>query len=107
MSDRLKELQRQRALAQEQLDWLDREIAAESGRAQSSGEATTDNKPSTPPPPAPDVTAVADEILSQYQNEAQTAQKDVKRGCFLYFFLAFALLGFGVLVLYFLTIRKA
>ena len=38
MSDRLKDLQRQRARAQEQLAWIDREIAQETGQAPSTGQ---------------------------------------------------------------------
>ncbi len=103
MSDRLKDLERQRALAQEQLAWIEREIAKESGRS-----------PAAIQPPAPpaavrstsarEAARMAEEILAQYQREggdADATQRHVKRGCFLYFALAFALLALGVAALYF------
>lgn len=105
MSDRLRELQRQRSLAQEQLAWLDREIAAASGNV----------PPATPGSPAPipaaptasEVTTVdAEAIIAKYQNDAGNLQTKVKRGCFAYFALAFVLVGLGVLALYLHTSRK-
>ena len=87
MSDRLKELQRQRALAQEQLGWFDHEIAREGGQA-----------PALPLPAAPPDTGeaarAAEEILARYQKQGQTTEKDVKRGCYLYF-----IIGLGMLML--------
>jgi hypothetical protein len=104
MSDRLKDLQRQRALAQEQLAWLDREIARET-----SGTATVPSVPAphvpqpgvpvVPQSPAPS-TADADDIIAQYQQQPETVHGEVKRGCFLYFFLALATVGLVVLGLY-------
>jgi len=111
VSDRLAELQRQRALAQEQLSWLDREIARESGL--------------TPVAPAPAVVAVtpaaapatlpgvemssaaaraADEIIAQYQTSSDSTTKDVKRGCYAYFFVALGtvLLVVGTIYLFYL-----
>lgn len=96
MSDRLTELQRQRALAQEQLAWLDREIARESG--------TTTNVPEPVVPivnpahrPAAAVPAPsADDLLRQYQGGATNIRSEVKRGCLIYFFAAFALLALAL-----------
>ena len=95
MSDRLKDLQRQRALAQEQLAWLDREITRESGTP----------PPSIPAPPAGRpvlAEADAEALLAQYRTDPQALQRGVKRGCFLYFFAAFGLLLLGILAFYFL-----
>jgi hypothetical protein len=94
---------------QEQLAWLDREIAA----------IQTKPIPVLPPEPAsvvmPATSAkstptnfgdaataerAAEEILAQYQQESQSLQKTVKRGCLLYFFAALGLLVLGVFVLY-------
>jgi hypothetical protein len=111
VSDRLTELQRQRALAQEQLAWLDREIARETSQA-----ATAAVIPPAPPVPVPtaltsapvqpDMPAAtaqaADEIIARYQHEAGTGAQDVKRGCYLYFFVALGLLVVGTLAAYFL-----
>ncbi len=73
---RLKDLQRQRALAQEQLAWLDREIAKETGQ--------------TPPVPTPapvrpaaaneiEAARAAEEIIAQYRKPGMNTEKDVKR----------------------------
>ena len=111
MSDRLADLQRQRALAQEQVAWFDREIARESGQVTSPGPMPA--APLKSPIPAPTViprptAAAADEaaaraaqeIIAQYQDthNPQSAAKDMKRGCYLAFFLAL-----GAVALVFLT----
>jgi len=100
MSDRLKDLQRQRALAQEQLAWLDREIAREIG-----GKAAT--PPSAPAatgvkPPAQPIAPSPDDLIAEYQKEARPVHSEVRRGCFLYFFSALGLVVLFVLALYFL-----
>ena len=106
VSDRLKELQRQRALVQEQLAWLDQEIATLQGSP-----VTEKTVPVvTVPLPVQKTPAVfsdaaaaeqaAEEILAQYKQEGESLQSSVKRGCFLYFFIALALLGLGVFALY-------
>jgi len=108
MSDRLKDLQRQRALAQEQLAWLDREIARETSGTppapaaavsalSAAGLAKADPRPAAQP------TAVgsADDIIAQYQSEVRPVRDEVKRGCFFYFFAAFGLVGLAILALYF------
>ena len=100
MSDRLKELQRQRALAQEQLAWLDREIARESGDKVTPA-APADGGPSLRPVP-PSAAPSADDILAQYQNQAQPVHSEVKRGCFLYFFAALGLLVLSLAAFWFL-----
>ena len=105
MSDRLQDLQRQRALVQEQLAWLDREIAALQGPAAPTSTPTTYAKPVppvapryTPPSPADAAAAerAAEEILAQYQQESKSLQTTVRRGCFLYFFIAMGLFIAGV-----------
>ncbi len=109
MSDRLTELQRQRALAQEQLAWFDREIARESG-----GQAASP-APSAPvggiaspsgtlqsggESPAADTEA--EKILERFRHTGHPVRDEVKRGCFLYFFAAFGLLIFGLAAFWFL-----
>jgi hypothetical protein len=110
MSDRLTELQRQRALAQEQVAWFDREIARETG-------ATTKQSgpviPSITPPltvggvPSPCDTPIpdADDLLKQYQSSGTSIHSEVKRGCLIYFFAAFALLALGIATFAFLWRR--
>jgi len=108
MSDRLNELQRQRALVQEHLAWLEREIAHESGAPA----PVASPAPAAPPRPvslAPRgrdpvaVEAEADAILQQYRDQSRNVKQDVRKGCFLYFVLAFFVLGVAVAALYFYT----
>jgi hypothetical protein len=109
VSDRLKELQRQRALAQEQLAWLDREIARESG----AGAPVAPVIPVAPAPAAAPKTAgpahaeaEAEAMMAQYRSDAESLQSNVKRGCFMYFFAALGLLFLGVLAFYFLRFGR-
>lgn len=100
VSDRLTELQRQRALAQEQLAWLDKEIAREAGQAAPPPPRAVPLAPGPAPrAPAP---ADVDAILAQYQDEPDKLQKNIKLGCFLYFFVALGLLVLSVTAWYFL-----
>jgi hypothetical protein len=108
VSDRLAELQRQRALAQEQLAWFDREIAKESARTGTAAPLPAAAEapiilsvksmvvPAEPVAPlnAAAAARVADEIIAQYEKNPQNAAKDVKKGCYLWF--AF---GLGMLVI--------
>ena len=147
MPDRLDELRRQRALLEQHLDWLDREIAAETQRAtagtralpQATEAAAAAPAPSiatsnavTPEPttattvnivnpvvaaapslPAPNVPLIPLEpsaldpetMMSQYRVAPDSLKQDIRKGCLLYFALAFALLGLGVAVLW-LAFRK-
>ena len=105
-SDRLKELQRQRALAQEHLAWFDREIARESAD-QAVTPTIAQEVPVTQPvaAPAPVADVEAEKILERYRHAGHPVKNEVRRGCFLYFFAAFALLGLGIVVFYFLWRR--
>jgi hypothetical protein len=112
-SPRLAELRRQRALVQEHLAWLDREIAAAGGTgASTTAQPAADNRP----PVAPSTTGLtgaapaavaavdtaADAILEDYRTPASKLQQDVRLGCFMYFAAALVAVGAGVVVLYFL-----
>jgi len=111
MSDRLADLRRQRALIQEHLSWLDREIAA----------ATQPSVTTTPPAaPSPVLTETPrqvdgsalleaslpptaldpESILAETARDAHTIKSDVRRGCLLYFVLALAGLAGVLLWLY-------
>jgi hypothetical protein len=101
MSDRLTELQRQRALAQEQVAWFDREIARETGTTTNQSgpvipsiapATTVGGVPSRRDTPIPDT----DQLLKQYQSSGTSIHSEVKRGCLIYFFAAFALLALGI-----------
>ena len=108
MSDRLKDLQRQRALAQEQLAWIDAEIAKETAQA-----APSHPRPAILPTPlaetatsAAETERLADELLAKYQGETATSPAAVKRGCYLYFAFAFLLVGLAVVALYFYSASR-
>lgn len=107
MSDRLTELQRQRALAQEQVAWFDREIAREAGERPKphasavSPVATASLADASPRSGGiPSSVPSADDLLKQYQGSGRSIQSEVKRGCFMYFFAAFGLLAVGIAVFY-------
>ncbi len=107
MSDRLKELQRLRAAAQEQVAWLDREIARE--RSLTGTERPADSPPlrpaagGTPAPRESTSPLDADKLIERYQTSGTTIKDEVKRGCFIYFFSAFGLLLAGAVIFYLLT----
>lgn len=115
MSDRLAELRRQRALLQEHLDRLDGEIARAGGEP---GLRSLPSAPPLPPPsklppvraavrplivaplPAAASPSAVEALAAPYQPNSADVQREVKRGCLLYFTAALVLLGFGVLLLY-------
>jgi hypothetical protein len=115
MSDRLQELLHQRAAIQAHLAWLDREIA----QARSSANPATDAPPAPLSPlPAvatsssvvgtsltavPALTADPDTLLASYKQDSQNLRTDVRKGCLLYFFGAFFLLGLGIAAFYFVN----
>lgn len=117
MSDRLAELRRQRALVQEQLNWLDAEIGAAEKRSPASPlVAALPKSVPPPPPPASTVTPaagvstlpaasaidpVADAMLEEYKVAPEALRTDVRKGCLLYLVAAFALVIAGVAILYF------
>lgn len=105
-SDRLKELQRLRAAAQEQLAWFDREIAQEQNLPSSTRLAEVPKPPSSEggaPPPRESASPLdADKLIQRYQSSGGSIRDEVKRGCFIYFFAALALLVAGVSVAYLL-----
>lgn len=116
MSDRLQDLQRQRALVQEHLAWLDREIAAARDAAGPTAvsTATTSTTPANSPIKSASPAAVtgdaaaeraAEKLIAEYQTEVQALPANVRRGCFLYFALALALLALGVFAFYLLKTR--
>jgi len=100
MSDRRKDLERHRALAQEQLAWIESEIARESGQTPAQPAA-----PVPPAPPAAEATRMADEILARYQREAAASPGNVKRGCVVYFIFALGALVIFAVGAYFLYVN--
>jgi hypothetical protein len=98
MSDRLTELQRQRALVQVHLSWLDQEIAAAKGIPAPANLNSLTPQANSSPPEALTVaaTADADSLLAQYGNETTTTVQSVRKGCFVAFGLLFVLFGLVV-----------
>ncbi len=100
MSDRLKDLQRQRELARQQQEQLEREIAREMSQT---APETSSATPATPPPsavPVVESAAEADKIIAQYNQNPRPIHDQVKSGCMIYFFAAFGLVGLGIALLY-------
>ncbi|HVT71542.1 MAG TPA: hypothetical protein VHD61_00270 [Lacunisphaera sp.] len=109
MTERLKELQRQRALVQEHLAWLDREIVREAGAPATARPAAASVAPVESPAAAPHASAAAaraeaeaEAMMAEYRRDPESLQSSVKRGCLLYFLGAFALLALGLVAWYFL-----
>jgi len=98
MSDRLQELLRQKALLAEQTAWLEREISAEQARTGVTPLAIVTAAPAAPPPAT--VVASTEALFEQYRPNPQSVQQEVKRGCYLYFLGALALLGLAVFAAY-------
>ncbi len=104
MSDRLSELQRQRALIQGHLAWLDAEIAAVTGKP--AMPAITRQPLAKPEQPAPvratAVEPLTDELIAQFGSETKSTVQDTRKGCILLFVLGMVLLGIGAygLILY-------
>jgi hypothetical protein len=120
MLDRLADLHRQRALVQEHLDWIDREIIRAERQQQAAAPAVPPAEPALPaavpppaiPPPAaplpvnpaavttPPHLSPADAILEEYRVPSNTLKSDVRKGCLLYFAGAFVLLGLAIVGLW-------
>ena len=102
MSDRLTELQRQRALIQDHLTWLDQEIAAASGQAVAP--STSALRAAQPAVPAVVAAApeepLADELLAKFTADKKSSVQGVKKGCVQLFALGMVLLVLGIYGLY-------
>jgi hypothetical protein len=114
MSDRLAELRRQRALVQEQLAWIDREIVSvekQLGAVPAEGPPTivqlappAPKKPSPLSPATPAGAAVeplAEAIYEEYKVPPEALRRDVRQGCLVYFAGALVVLALAVVGLYF------
>ena len=105
MSDRLAELQRQRALAQEQVAWFDREIARETGQAPAvSGPPAVTASPGGADFAAKDaaVAQEAEDIIAQYQQSPGDAAQNARKGCYVWFAFAMLTVVLGGAAIYFL-----
>ena len=101
MSERLNDLQRQRALILEQLAWLDQEIAAAAGEPPQAKKALTTVAPPAAPAFAPAAAErEADAIIAEFRADSHNPVQSARRGCFLFFGLALLFLGLGVFGFY-------
>ncbi len=103
----LNELRRQRALVAEHLAWLDREIAIQT----TTTPPANDSSPLATPAPSlrTNVTRSPldpEKIIAQYAPEPGSSISDIRRGCFIVFFGAFAVLGLAIAAyFYFRTLQ--
>jgi hypothetical protein len=102
MSERLRHLQRQRALLSEHLAWIDNEIARETPASSAStprvaapAESTTPPLPSSPSA-SPEIPAEADVLMEKYAAQERQNPGDVRRGCLYVFASAVLLLAAGI-----------
>jgi hypothetical protein len=104
VSDRLEELRRLRALQRQQLESIEREIAALE-EAELRGLGT---EPPELVPEAPDeVDVTAEAILREYAQPSASIETRTKYGCFLYLIAALALLALALAAIYFHARAKA
>jgi hypothetical protein len=100
VSDRSKELRRQRELSSAQLAWIDREIAAEERKP---GAAPGPRRrPSCPPAPRP-TTGTPRRSSRNTARPPVSIARQTKLGCILYFAAAMGLIALAVLALYLLV----
>jgi hypothetical protein len=108
MPDRLSELQRQRALLQEHLAWLEREISREAGTRPVTRAGSADITRAGPAAPAPasaQVTPQPAPIVAAEapQETAGAMAADARRGCLIAFAVGMVLFFALVLGAYYLT----
>lgn len=117
MSERLTELQRQRALIQNHLSWLDREIAAAQGLPTSpqaspvpiSTPALSHIAASITTPAAKTLETTdeleAERIIGQFHRDPNLLKTDTRRGCLTAFALALGLMALVTFIAYWLYAR--
>jgi hypothetical protein len=102
--DRLQELRRQRALVQQQLAFLDREIAAASGEAKPAMPAAQIPPPGSAAPSRPAAPLAeggeVDEVIKSFEAESRANPANVKRGCIWAFVAALVLFALCVFAFY-------
>jgi hypothetical protein len=111
--DRLQELRRQRALVQEQLAFLDREIASVSVAGRSAMPTAQSLPPGSAVPSQPSASAVpsqlatplteggkVDEVIKSFEDETRANPAKAYWGCIWAFVAALALLGLCLFAFY-------
>jgi len=106
MTDRLQELLRQRALLQEHLTWLNREIAAAEGIPSLPTPVDKPTKCVAPTTlPAVKSSAEAERILGEFKKDANAMKTDTRHGCLIMFAVAMGFFALAVLVGYYFYAR--
>ena len=100
MSDRLTDLRRQRAVIQQHLEWLDREIAA--APASSPAQPTpAEVRPVPVAAPSTPVVITSEGILPELgQPDPVNAARQAKQGCLLYLAVALVVLGATIFIIF-------
>ena len=98
MSGRLEELRRLRALQREQLEAIEREIAALESAAM---QGTAAEPPELAPELPGEIDETAEAILREYALPSASIEKRTKYGCFLYLAAVLALIALALAALYF------
>lgn len=101
---RLAELNHQRALVQQQLAWIEREIARESGAAPATPPSSVLPIPAAPASSAPSSLVLPAELEAYAPDPIATAA-DARRGCFLVAALALLLMLAALTAIYFWRYR--
>lgn len=96
MKSRLEELLRQREILREHAAWLEREIAAAGAPG---GPASPEGIPAPAPVPVPPAVVPPTPIVT-VEPDIKGLHDEVRRGCFLYFFIAAIVLGAVVAFIY-------
>jgi hypothetical protein len=103
MSERLSHLHRQQALLREHLAWIEAEIARETGHDSQpvlshAAAAPAQLPPISAPlvPTSAESLPEADALLEKYASGERQNPADIRRGCFIVFIAALALLAAGV-----------
>lgn len=106
MSERLRHLQRQQTLLREHLAWIDGEIAREARENQTLAQPPPSTTATPSPPDTPGtIPAEADSIIEKYAAAERQNPADIRRGCLVVFFSAFALLAAGIAAVWLLFYR--
>ncbi|HWZ95872.1 MAG TPA: hypothetical protein VNW30_11815 [Opitutaceae bacterium] len=93
--DRLQELRRQRALVQEHLAWLDREIVSASSEA-TPPKPAAQSQPPAPPAGGNDVV----EVIKSFEAESRSNPAKAKWGCIWIFVATLALMALCLFAFY-------
>ncbi len=102
MSERLRNLLRQQVILREHLAWIEAEIAQETVPTENVAPRPTPWQRTTPKLTEP---IDADELIERYAGKERQQPADIRRGCLLLFFGAFALFALLLVSVWWLRYR--